>query len=51
MVFYAVGVTNSKHNSVYVSEEINITAVGLYPYPQTPNKILKRDYCLEFQIN
>ena len=51
LVFQAIGVTNSKRNSVYVSEEINITALGLFPYPKSPNKILKSDYCLELQIN
>jgi len=42
LVFHATGVTNSKRNSVYVSKEIKITGLGLFPYPQTPNKILKK---------
>ncbi len=50
-VFHASGAINSRINSVSISEGINIIALELLPYPETPNKISNADYCLELSIN
>lgn len=51
LVFYAMDVANDKANIIYKSENITISGLRLFPYPETSMKIEKNDYCLELKLN
>lgn len=51
VIFSGAGTINEKDHLLYASKDLRILALGIKPYPKTPDKILNADYCLEFQIN
>lgn len=50
LFFHASVLQDSKSSISYKSEDIQISGIGLFPYPKKPNKILNNEYCLELKL-
>jgi hypothetical protein len=51
LIFHPSSEIDAQINIVYKSGDIQISGIGLYPYPESPHKIKNEDYCLELKFN
>ena len=51
LIFYPSRVVDEKANIIYKSEDFQISGIGLFPYPETSNKIANKEYCLEIKVD
>lgn len=50
-IIFSGATINEKDHLLYTSKDLRILALGIKPYPETPDKISNAGYNLEIQIN
>ena len=51
LIFDASGVVTEQKNLLFSNDEVRIMGMGLFPYPEYPEKIADEAYTLEIKIN